>query len=119
MTIQKGKLEAFVKVIERLAVEKGSVHEGIGVLQGVLQEFDQQERRLGGSAGISIPTFIEGLQAVGAGKNLESAIKGRSKASKLDLKHLLDAHWKTTACWPAVRFTEDAEAQPRSKRATY
>ena len=31
MTIQKGKLEAFVKVIERLAVENGSVPEGIYV----------------------------------------------------------------------------------------
>ena len=109
LTIQKGRLEAVVRVIEKLAKEKGSLQSGIQALQGVLEEFDAKERSLGGGAGISISSFIEGLQGVvntTDTQKLQSTIKGRTKVSKLDLKIMLDVHWQATTDWPAVQWAE-------------
>ncbi|KAG7669685.1 hypothetical protein KSW81_007834 [Nannochloris sp. 'desiccata'] len=113
LTIQKGRLEAAVRVIERLAEEKGNLQTGVQALQGVLDDFDAKERALGGRAGISISTFIEGLQGVVNTidmQKLQSTIKGRTKVFKLDLKNMLDAHWQTTTSWPAVQWAEAEQA---------
>jgi hypothetical protein len=109
LTIQKGRLEAVVRVIERLSEEKGGLQNGIRALEQVLGEFAGKEKSLGGGSGISISAFIEALQGVvntSDVQKLQSAIKGRSKVTKMDLKKLLDAHWQTTTDWPAVCYDE-------------
>ena len=109
LTIQKGRLEAVVKVIERLSEEKGTLQDGIKALQQVLEDYDDNEHSQRGGSGVSISSFIEALQGVVNTtdvKKLQSAIKGRSKVTKLDLKNMLDAHWQTTAGWPAVCYGE-------------
>jgi hypothetical protein len=109
LTMQKGRLEAVVRVIARLSEERGNLQDGIQALQGVLEKLDAMEKSLGGRAGISISTFIEALQGVvntTAIQKLQSAIKGRTKVTKLDLKNMLDAPWETTTGWPAVEWAE-------------
>ncbi|KAG7674169.1 hypothetical protein NADE_009243 [Nannochloris sp. 'desiccata'] len=109
LTMQKGRLEAVVRVIARLSEERGNLQDGIQALQGVLEKLDAKEKSLGGRAGISISTFIEALQGVvntTAIQKFQSAIKGRTKVTMLDLKNMLDAHWETTTGWPAVEWAE-------------
>ncbi|KAG7668198.1 hypothetical protein KSW81_002097 [Nannochloris sp. 'desiccata'] len=113
LTMQKGRLEAVVRVIARLSEEKGDLQSGIQALQGVLEKLDAKEKSLGGRAGISISTFIEALQGVVNTtdmQKLKSTIKGRSKVTKLELKNLLDVHWQATTGWPAVQWAEAERA---------
>jgi hypothetical protein len=66
-----------------------------------------------GGSGISISAFIEALQGVVNTTDvpkLQSAIKGRSKVTKLDLRNMLDAHWQTTTGWPTVSYGEAEQA---------
>ncbi|KAG7674703.1 hypothetical protein NADE_007995 [Nannochloris sp. 'desiccata'] len=113
LTIQKGRLEAVVRVIVRLAEENCNLQNGIHALQVVLEKLDAKEKSLGGRAGISISTFVEALQGVVNTtdmQKLQSNIKGRTKVTKLDLKNMLDAHWQTTTSWPAVQWAEAEQA---------
>jgi len=48
----------------RLQEEKGSLQEGIQALQGIFEAFNAKEKELGGAKGITISSFLEGLQAV-------------------------------------------------------
>ncbi|KAG7670716.1 hypothetical protein KSW81_004151 [Nannochloris sp. 'desiccata'] len=113
LTIQKGRLEAVARVIQRLAEEKGNLQDGIHTLQVVLEKLDAKEKSLGGRAGISMSTFIEALQGVINTKymqNLQSTIKGRTKATKPGLKNMLDAHWQATTSWPTVQWAQAEQA---------